>query len=103
MYVKQVKDDQIEELTREIQMYYGIKRHIEELTKENQVFYKSEKGLRSSPRRTRYLLNLTRICLFLTLPELKEAVVLAEPWSKKHKTKSKSRSHITSCTLRKCK
>ena len=34
---KQVKDDQIEELTREIQMYYGIKRHIEELTKENQV------------------------------------------------------------------
>ena len=32
-----VKDDQIEELTREIQMYYGIKRHIEELTKENQV------------------------------------------------------------------
>ena len=34
---KQVKDDQIEELTREIQMYYGINRHIEELTKENQV------------------------------------------------------------------
>ena len=32
-----VKDDQIEELTREIQMYYGIKRHIEELTKENQA------------------------------------------------------------------
>merc|ERR1719219_330767 len=32
----EVKDDQIEELTREIQMYYGIKRHIEELTKENQ-------------------------------------------------------------------
>ena len=35
---KQVKDGEIEELTREIQMYYGIKRHIEELTKENQVF-----------------------------------------------------------------
>ena len=34
---KQVKDGEIEELTREIQMYYGIKRHIEELTKENQV------------------------------------------------------------------
>ena len=34
-----VKDDQIEELTREIQMYYGIKRHIEELTKENQVLF----------------------------------------------------------------
>ena len=33
----QVKDGEIEELTREIQMYYGIKRHIEELTKENQV------------------------------------------------------------------
>ena len=32
-----VKDDQIEELTREIEMYYGIKRHIEELTQENQV------------------------------------------------------------------
>ena len=32
-----VKDDQIEELTREIKMYYGIKRHIEELTQENQV------------------------------------------------------------------
>ena len=36
LFVK-VKDDQIEELTREIQMYYGIKRHIEELTKENQA------------------------------------------------------------------
>ena len=33
-----MKDGEIEELTREIQMYYGIKRHIEELTKENQVF-----------------------------------------------------------------
>jgi len=32
----EVKDGEIEELTREIQMYYGIKRHIEELTKENQ-------------------------------------------------------------------
>ena len=35
-----VKDDQIEELTREIQMYYGIKRHINELTKENQATIK---------------------------------------------------------------
>ena len=32
-----MKDGQIEELSREIEMYYGIKRHIEELTKENQV------------------------------------------------------------------
>ena len=32
-----VKDDQIAELTREIQMYYGIKRHIEELNKKNQA------------------------------------------------------------------
>ena len=38
---KQVKDGEIEELTREIQMYYGIKRHIEELTKENQVMVNS--------------------------------------------------------------
>ena len=38
---KKVKDGEIEELTREIQMYYGIKRHIEELTKENQVMVNS--------------------------------------------------------------
>jgi len=31
-----VKDGQIEELAREIEMYYGVKRHLEELTKENQ-------------------------------------------------------------------
>ena len=37
IFFVKVKDDQIEELTREIQMYYGIKRHIEELTKENQA------------------------------------------------------------------
>ena len=32
-----MKDGQIEELAREIEMYYGVKRHLEELTKENQV------------------------------------------------------------------
>jgi len=49
----EVKDDQIEELTREIQMYYGIKRHIEELTKENQEISRRLAVLESENKKLR--------------------------------------------------
>ena len=74
-----MKDGQIEELAREIEMYYGVKRHLEELTKENQV--KNRK-----PGNTEFMKTDLP---FLKLPDLREVMILAEPGSNKHKCHSR--------------